>query len=261
MGVINITDDSFYEGSRFHDPQSIVEGARKMIEEGADIIDIGGFSSRPGAVIISVEKEFERLHMALNVLRNEFQDLVISVDTFRSIVAKTVVNEYRVDMINDISGGEMDPDMIKTIGELNVPYILMHMKGTPETMQMEPEYNNVIDEIVRFFGEKVHQLKKDGVNDIIIDPGFGFGKTIEHNYTILNQLDAFRMLELPLLVGLSRKSLIYKPLGIQPEDSLNGTTAAHMAALLKGANILRVHDVKAARETINIFNEIVKSGK
>ncbi|MBN1131449.1 MAG: dihydropteroate synthase [Bacteroidales bacterium] len=261
MGIINVTDDSFYEGSRFNDPQSILEAAGRMIEEGADIIDIGGCSSRPGAVLVSEEEEYNRLNMALGRLRNAFPDLVISVDTYRSGIAKRVVPEYRVDIINDISAGEMDHHMIKTIAKLNVPYIIMHMQGTPETMQKNPVYDNVLDEILRFFGQKVNLLRKEGISDIIIDPGFGFGKSVEHNFTILNNLETFRMLELPLLVGLSRKSMIYRTLDIQPGESLNGTTAVHMAALLKGANILRVHDIKAARETIKLFNEMVKSGK
>jgi len=261
MGIINITDDSFYEGSRYNDPQSIVRGARKMVNEGVDIIDAGAFSSRPGATPISEEEEFDRLHMALYALRNEFPELVISVDTYRASIAETMVKEYKVDIINDISGGEMDPEMIKTIGKLKVPYIIMHMKGTPENMQKEPEYDNIVDEILRFFGSKVSTLVKEGVNDIIVDPGFGFGKTLEHNYTLLNHLDSFRMLELPIMVGISRKSMIYKILDVHPEESLNGTTAVHMAALLKGANILRVHDVKPAKETVKIFDEIVKGGK
>ena len=258
MGIINVTNDSFFEASRFTEPHTIIDGARMMIAQGADMIDVGSFSSRPGTSPISEDEEHGKLHMALSALRGEFPDLIISVDTFRSSVAKMVVQEYKVDIINDISGGEMDSRMIKTIGKLNVPYILMHMKGTPENMQEDPIYENLIQEILQFFGNKLHLLKKEGINDIIVDPGFGFGKTLEQNYDLLNHLDAFRMLELPMMVGLSRKSMIYKHLQIEAKDSLNGTTAVHMAALLKGANILRVHDINAASETVKIFNEIVK---
>ena len=261
MGIINVTPDSFYGGSRYTTADEIIEAARKMTEDGAEMIDIGCFSSRPGATPVSEEEESGRLRMALEAIRSRFPDLILSVDTYRSGIAKMVVQDYRVDIINDISGGEMDPGMIKTIGRINVPYILMHMQGTPETMQREPEYKNVVEEVLQFFGEKVNLLKKEGINDIIIDPGFGFGKTVDHNYEMLNHLGVFRMLELPLLVGLSRKSMVYKTLETGPDESLNGTTAVHMAALLKGANILRVHDVKAAVETIKLYNAIVKKRK
>lgn len=256
MGIINVTPDSFYEGSRFIEPGQIIEAAARMKQEGADMIDIGACSSRPGSISISEEEEINRLHMALGVIRQEFPDLILSVDTFRASVANMAVKEYGADIVNDISGGEMDPNMLRTISKLNVPYVLMHMKGTPETMQQEAEYDNIVDDLLQYFGKKVNQLKKEGLNDIIIDPGFGFGKTIDHNYTLLKHLDIFRMLELPILVGLSRKSMIYKRLGITPEESLNGSTAAHMAALIKGASILRVHDVKSAVETIKVFNGI-----
>jgi len=256
MGIINVTPDSFYEGSRYIDPGEIIEAVGRMVKEGADMVDVGASSSRPGASSVSEEEEMGRLHMALGAIRRDFPDLIVSVDTFRASIANMAVKEYRADIINDISGGEMDPNMFRTISKLNVPYILMHMKGTPETMQHEAEYENLVDEILQYFGRKVNRLKKEGLNDIIIDPGFGFGKTMDHNYTLLNHLDTFRMLELPILVGLSRKSMIYKKLEISPEESLNGSTAAQMAALLKGANILRVHDVRSAVETVRIFTGI-----
>jgi dihydropteroate synthase len=261
MGIINITNDSFYEGSRYTEPEQIMDAARTMIGQGADIIDVGAFSSRPGAQMISEDEELQKLMPALQMIRNEFPEQLISVDTVRSSVAKAVVEEWKVDIINDISGGDMDPRMIKVISRLHVPYILMHMKGSPETMQQNPEYANVVDEVLQYFGQKVHHLRKEGVNDIIVDPGFGFGKTLDHNYTLLHHLDAFRVLELPIMVGLSRKSMIYRKLDTGPEESLNGTTAVNMAALLKGASILRVHDVKAAVETVQIFIEIVKTRK
>jgi len=259
MGIINLTPDSFYGESR-SEATNIVEQARKMVNEGADIIDIGAFSSRPGAELVSEEEEMERLRPALLRLRQEAPDVIVSVDTFRSSVARMVVEEYGADMINDISAGDLDADMFRTIARLKVPYCIMHMKGLPENMQDKPEYGNVVDEVVRYFSQKVIQLKKAGLSDIIIDPGFGFGKTLEHNYELLGSLDAFRIFELPILVGLSRKSMIYKLFNISPEDALNGTTATHMAALMHGANILRVHDVQAARETVKIYEALKGNG-
>ncbi len=252
MGIINVTNDSFFKGSRFRFPFSIARRAQQIIEQGGDIIDIGACSTRPGSKPISEQEELKRLTKALHAVRKKYPDALISVDTFRSSVAKRVVSDFKVDIINDISAGELDPAMFETIAELGVPYILMHMKGTPENMQLNPHYDNVIRELILFFNEKIEKLKQLIVKDIIIDPGFGFGKTIEHNYTILKNLETFQLLELPILVGISRKSMIYKPLNIKPDLALNGTTVLNTLALLKGASILRVHDVKEAVEAIKL---------
>ncbi len=259
MGIINTTPDSFYQGSQIPEPARAVETAREMINSGAAILDIGAVSSRPGAEEVSQEEELNRLSPVLEALRNEFPDFPLSVDTWRSEVARAVHQQFRVCMINDISAGRFDSKMFSTISELGIPYVMMHMQGTPENMQDSPDYENVIDELLQFFGERVHMLRKRGVNDIIIDPGFGFGKTIEQNYRLLHYLDSFQMMELPLMVGISRKSMIYKTLDLEPGEALNGTTASHMAALLKGASLLRVHDVKEAVETVKIFQQIVES--
>jgi len=259
MGIINPTPDSFFKGSRLTDPSHAVVIAREMHLQGADLVDVGAVSSRPGAEEVSEQEEMDRLFPVLEALKNELPDCPISVDTWRSGVARAVHQQFGVNMINDISAGQLDPDMFSTIAELGVPYVMMHMQGTPDQMQDAPKYKNVVDELLQFFGQKVHKLRKLGVNDIIIDPGFGFGKTIEQNYRLLEELDSFRMLELPLMVGISRKSMIYKPLELDPSEALNGTTASHMAALLKGASLLRVHDVKAAVETVKIFQQIVNS--
>lgn len=259
MGIINTTPDSFYEGSRLPEPGQAVETARQMIEQGAAILDVGAVSSRPGAEEVPEEEELNRLSPVLEALRNEFPDFPISIDTWRSGVARIAHQRFRVDMINDISAGQLDPLMFRTISELQLPYVMMHMQGTPDSMQDSSEYDNVSDELLQFFGERVYQLRKHGVNDIIIDPGFGFGKTMEQNYKLLLDLDAFQMIELPIMVGISRKSMIYRTLELEPNEALNGTTAAHMAALLKGASLLRVHDVRAAVETVKIFQQIVES--
>jgi len=255
MGIINLTPDSFYGGSRTGE-DSVVETARQMISDGADIIDIGAVSSRPGAHLPDEAEEMNRLRPALARLREELPESVLSIDTFRASVARMAVEEYGADLINDISAGDLDPEMFRTIAKLKVPYIIMHMKGLPENMQDKPEYKIVVDEVIRYFSAKVSQLKKAGLADIIIDPGFGFGKSLEHNYELLASLDSFRIFELPILVGLSRKSMIYKLLNNSPEEALNGTTALHMAALSRGANILRVHDVRAAAETVKIFRAL-----
>lgn len=252
MGIINVTNDSFFSGSRFRFSHSIVHRAKQVMEEGGQIIDIGACSTRPGAKPVSERDEMKRLHKALTSIRRNFPEALISVDTFRASVAEWAVKEFSVDIINDISAGQMDSKMFETIAELNVPYILMHMQGTPENMQQNPYYENVIRDLILFFNDKIEKLKQLNVKDIIIDPGFGFGKTIEHNYTILKNLEVFKLLELPLLVGLSRKSMIYKPLNTKPERALNGTTILNTCAVLKGASILRVHDVKEAVETIKL---------
>jgi dihydropteroate synthase len=257
MGIINATPNSFYPGSRLPEPERAVAMAREMVVQGASILDVGAVSSRPGAERIPVEEELNRLIPVMEALRSELPDCALSVDTWRSSVVKTLYERFHIDMVNDISAGQLDPHMFSTMADLNIPYVMMHMQGTPENMQDDPSYENVVDHILQFFGERVHKLKKLGVNDIVIDPGFGFGKTLEQNYQLLKELDAFRILELPLMAGISRKSMIYKILDTDPGQALNGTTAAHMAALMSGANILRVHDVKEAVETVKIFLHIV----
>ena len=257
MGIINATPDSFYQGSRLPEPVQALQKAREMIAEGADILDIGAVSTRPGAKEISEEEELNRLSPVLETIRNEIPDCIISVDTWRSGIARLVHERFGVDLINDISAGQLDPEMFSIVAQKNLSYVMMHMQGTPDTMQESTHYKNVVDDLLQFFGERVHKLRKLGVNDIVVDPGFGFGKNLDQNYTLLMELDAFQMLELPLMVGISRKSMIYKALESDPDEALNGTTAAHMAALLKGASLLRVHDVKAAVETVKIFQQIV----
>jgi dihydropteroate synthase len=223
------------------------------------MLDVGAVSSRPGAAEISEEEEVNRLSPVMEALRNEFPDCFISIDTWRSGVVRKIHHKFRVDIVNDITAGRNDPAIFNVVADLGLPYIMMHMQGSPVNMQEDPSYEHVVDDLLQFFGEKVHKLRKMGVNDIIIDPGFGFGKTLDQNYKLLLHLDSFRILELPILVGISRKSMIYKSLNCNPEEALYGTTAAHMAALMKGANILRVHDVKAAAETVKIFQQIVNS--
>ncbi len=259
MGILNITPDSFYAGSRNQTAQEISERANRILEEGAGIIDIGAYSSRPNAENISPEEEMRRLRMALEILNKEHPDAIISVDTFRADVAAMCVEEFGVAIINDIAAGEMDPHMFDTVARLNVPYIMMHMQGTPQTMQATPHYDNLIKEIFLYFAAKIEQLHAKGVKDIILDPGFGFGKTVAHNYELLNQLQEFSLFEMPVLVGVSRKSMIYKLLGGTPFEALNGTTALNTISLLKGANILRVHDVKEAVETVKIV-EAMRNG-
>jgi dihydropteroate synthase len=256
MGIINATPDSFYGGSRVSEPAMALEKAREMINQGADILDVGAVSSRPGSQEISETEELERLSPVLEAIREAFPDFPLSVDTWRAGVARTVRERFRIQLINDISAGSFDQDMFPTMAQLEIPYIIMHMQGTPANMQDDPAYENLVDDLLQFFAERVYKLRKLGLNDIVIDPGFGFGKTLEQNYKLLGQLDSFRMLELPLMAGISRKSMIYKLLDSEPDDALNGTTAAHMALLLKGARLLRVHDVQAAVETVKIFQQI-----
>ena len=256
MGILNVTPDSFYAGSRSETEKDIVQRLHQIIDEGASIIDIGGYSSRPNAEHISEEEEMNRLRNGLEIIRQHSPNAVVSVDTFRADVAKMCVEEYGVAIINDISAGQMDEQMFPTIAKLGVPYIIMHMKGTPQDMQVSPKYDHFLKEIFYYFSEKVQKLRDLGVKDIIIDPGFGFGKTLEHNYELMNHLEEFSLFELPLLVGVSRKSMIYKLLETTPEEALNGTTALHTIALLKGANILRVHDVKEAVESIKIVQKM-----
>lgn len=259
MGVLNITPDSFYEGCRSMGIESIVRRADKILAEGADMIDLGAYSSRPGADDVSEEEEIVRLRSALEVLRVKYPSTVFSIDTFRSKVAEVCVKEYQASMINDISGGEMDSKMFETVANLQVPYILTHIQGTPQSMQKAPKYENLRREVLLFFSNKVKQLRDLKVNDIILDPGFGFGKSLEHNYHMMAHLDDFEIFNLPLLVGVSRKSMIYKLLDTDPQGSLNGTTVLNTVSLLKGANIIRVHDVREAVEAVRIVNELRKN--
>ena len=258
MGILNVTPDSFYAGSRTETEKDIIGRLHQITSEGASIIDIGAYSSRPDAEHITAEEEMNRLRTGLSLVQKHQPKAVVSVDTFRADVAKMCVEEYGVAIINDISAGNMDPSMFKTIAQLSVPYIIMHMQGTPQNMQMNPHYENLQKEVFLYFAERVQKLRDLGVKDIIIDPGFGFGKTLEHNYELINHLYEFHIFELPLLVGISRKSMIYKLLGTTPEEALNGTTVLNTLALMKGANILRVHDVKAAKEAV-ILVEKMKS--
>ncbi len=251
MGILNITPDSFYDGGKYKDLDAMLHQTEKMLQEGATFIDIGAYSSRPNAEHIDELKELDRILPLLKALFKEFPQILISIDTFRSKVAKECV-ESGACMINDISGGTMDSAMFMTIAKLQVPYILMHMQGTPQTMQVNPTYKDVTSDILYYFSKKVSELRALNVNDIILDVGFGFGKTLEHNYELLQKLPLFKSLELPLLAGLSRKSMLYKLLDTTPEKALNATTAANTIALLNGASILRVHDVKEATEAIKI---------
>lgn len=256
MGIINVTPDSFLASSRFVTEKRILEQVTIMLQEGAGIIDVGACSTRPGAEEVSEMQEQERLLIALNAIRQVFPEAIVSVDTYRASTAKWAVEEYGANMINDISAGRFDTAMFDTISKLNVPYIVMHMQGTPQTMQNDPRYENAPKEIITELSGVVSELKKRGVNDIIIDPGFGFGKTLEHNYQLLQNLELFRFFEEPLLVGVSRKSMIYRLLQSTPEEALNGTSVINTIALLKGADILRVHDVRAAVEAIKIVSKM-----
>jgi len=258
MGILNVTPDSFYAGSRMRTEEEIARRVEQIVSEGAGIIDIGAYSSRSNADNVSPREEMERLRAGLTVLRKIAPDAVVSVDTFRADVARMCVEEYGVAIINDIAAGEMDKEMFRTVADLNVPYIMMHMQGTPQDMQRHPHYDNLLKEVFQYFARKVQQLRDLGVKDIILDPGFGFGKTLEHNYELLAHLEEFRIFELPLLVGVSRKSMIYRLLGTTPQESLNGTTVLDTICLLKGADILRVHDVKEAVETVRIVEATKK---
>lgn len=257
MGILNVTPDSFYAGSRKQTERDIAERVEQLMEEGADIIDIGAYSSRPNAKDVAAEEEMERLEKGLRIIRQLAPDAVVSVDTFRASVAQRCVGEYGVAMINDISAGELDSCMFETVARLGVPYIMMHMQGTPQNMQVAPHYDNLIQDIMTYFARKIQALRELGQKDIIVDPGFGFGKTLEHNYELMNCLERLKILELPVLVGVSRKSMVYKLLDITPDESLNGTSVLHTIALLKGASILRVHDVRACREVVRIVEKML----
>mgnify|MGYP000758399528 FL=1 len=253
MGILNVTPDSFYSDSRTPDEAHITERVRQMMDEGADMIDIGGYSSRSGADDVTPEEETDRLRRGLRIVRELYPEVPVSVDTFRADVARMCIEEEGADIINDISGGMMDRQMFRTVARLGVPYILMHMQGTPDTMQVAPHYDNLRREVMLYFAERIDRLCQMGAKDIIVDPGFGFGKTLEHNYELMNHLEDFAVFNLPLLVGISRKSMIYKLTGGTPQTSLNGTTVLNTISLVKGAHILRVHDVKAAAEAKQIY--------
>jgi len=256
MGILNVTSDSFYDGAKYNSQSEQLTRVQEMINEGVDFVDLGAYSSKPGAGIISEKEELSRLESSMTIIKKEFPDLFISIDTFRSGVARKMVQDFGADIINDISAGTLDPGMFETIADLNVPYIIMHMQGNPQNMQDNPKYGNVVKNILKFLAKKLHELHLIGVKDIIVDPGFGFGKSLDHNYKILADMDAFSLLETPVLVGISRKSMISGLLDVGVKDSLIGTTAAHSYALMKGVDILRVHDVKAAKETIRIIQKI-----
>lgn len=252
MGILNLTPDSFYDGGKHNTLSAALAQTEQMLEDEADIIDIGGMSTKPGAELLTIDEELQRVIPAVEAISDKFPDAILSVDTIYARVAEEAI-AAGAHIINDISAGSIDPHLIPTVAKLQVPYILMHMQGTPRNMQQNPHYNNVVDEVLHFIIEKVNHLRSLGLNDIVIDPGFGFGKTVEHNYQLLAGLDRFHMLDVPLLVGVSRKSMICRPLGVPPAKALNGTTVVNSIALSKGPAILRVHDVKEAVELIKIW--------
>jgi len=258
MGILNLTPDSFYRGSRYHDLDELLIRAGEMLEEGATILDIGGQSTRPGSQRIPVEKELERVIEPVMALQKKFPEAILSIDTFYSTVAREAVSAGAT-IVNDISAGSLDKDMISTVASLDVPYVLMHMKGEPQTMQQEASYNDVTKEVLDFFIAELDAIRTAGIRDVIIDPGFGFGKTIEQNFQLLRDLPVFKMLDCPLLAGLSRKSTISKTLQVAVDDTLNGTTVLNTIALVNGAKILRVHDVKEARQAIQLFQAYEKN--
>jgi len=258
MGILNVTPDSFYDGGAHNSIQTAIAQTQKFLNEGAQIIDVGGYSTRPNADDIAVQEEINRVVPVIAALKQKFPNIIISIDTFRAEVARQAI-QHGAAMINDISAGELDPTMFETVAALQVPYILMHTRGTPQNMQSQTDYTNMMDEIITFFSTKINKLKALGVNDLIIDPGFGFAKTLDQNYELLQKLSYFNVLELPILVGLSRKSMVYKLLQTTAAEALNGTTVLHTLALEQGASILRVHDVKEAVETITLVNKFMKS--
>ncbi|PKP17192.1 MAG: dihydropteroate synthase [Bacteroidetes bacterium HGW-Bacteroidetes-21] len=259
MGILNVTPDSFYDGGRHQTEKEITERIQQMMNDGADFIDVGAVSSRPGSVQPDQNEELKRLIPVLKILKNRFPNTLVSLDTYRSEVAKIAVESYNVSLINDISCGQMDEKMFETIGKLNVPYIAMHMKGTPANMQKNTDYLNIVNDILQYFSLQTKKMKDHGIIDIIIDPGFGFGKSTKDNFKLLKEFQHFSMLGYPLLAGISRKSMIYKTLETTPDMALTGTISANMLALINGADILRVHDVKEASETIKIFKAYKQS--
>jgi dihydropteroate synthase len=255
MGILNITPNSFYDGGKFQEESVILSQVEKMLNEGATFIDIGAYSSKPNAEFVSEEEELQRILPVLQQIIKQFPEAIISIDTFRAEVAKQCVLNGAA-MINDISAGHLDEKMLPTIAELQVPYIMMHMKGNPQTMQSLTHYDDIVKEMIYYFSERIFEARKLGINDLIVDPGFGFAKTLEQNYEVMQKLDIFKQLELPLLVGISRKSMIYKALETSAQEALNGTTFLNAIALEKGANILRVHDVKEAVEGLKLFEKL-----
>ncbi|MCZ8196009.1 MAG: dihydropteroate synthase [Flavobacterium sp.] len=255
MGILNVTPNSFYDGGKFVDGKAVLNQVEKMLNEGATFIDIGGYSSKPNAEFVSEEEELQRVIPIITSIIQKFPETLISIDTFRSKVAKESI-ENGAAIINDISAGNLDENMMKTVAELQVPYIMMHMKGTPKTMQSLTQYENIVKEMIFYFSEKVAKARSLGINDLILDPGFGFAKTLEQNFEVLNKLELFQMLELPILAGISRKSMIYKTLETDAQNSLNGTTSLNTISLMKGAKILRVHDVKEAVECVKLYTKL-----
>ncbi len=255
MGILNVTPDSFFDGGKYKNERDILEQAERMLSEGATFIDVGAYSSRPGAEHISEEEELQRMLPVVELLIKNFPEIIISIDSFRSRVVEESINAGAA-IINDISGGKMDEQMFKTVAKLQVPYIMMHMKGTPQNMQQNPQYENVVTEVISFFAEQLFKLRELKVNDVIIDVGFGFGKTLDQNYELLKKLSLFKSLDIPILTGVSRKSMLYKLLGVTPKEALNATTVANTIALLNGTHILRVHDVKEAVEAVKIVGQL-----
>ncbi len=254
MGIVNVTPDSFYSGSRATDELTLVDRVRQLIAEGADVLDIGACSTRPGSQSVDAQGEMERLQWALNIIRREAPSVILSVDTYRADVARRCVEDWGVDIINDISGGTLDDTMFKTVAQLHVPYVLMHMRGTPDTMSSLTDYDNVTADVLEWMARRIDDMRQMGVADIIADPGFGFAKTVEQNYELLARLEAFHALNAPLLVGVSRKRMIYTPLDCTADEALNGTTIVNTLALERGAHILRVHDVRAAVEAVKLVS-------
>jgi len=255
MGVLNVTPDSFYDGGSYKDASDILNQAEIMLTEGATFIDVGGYSSRPGADFVSEEEELNRVLPVIELILKEFPEALISIDTFRSQVAKKSI-ETGAALINDISAGKLDNKMIETVGKLGVPYIMMHMRGNPKTMQQQTDYQDLVKDVISYFGERIAEAHEAKINDIIIDPGFGFANTLEQNFELLNKMDLLKITDKPILAGVSRKSMIYKTLNTTAKEALNGTTALNMIALENGASILRVHDVKEAMECITLFNKL-----
>ncbi len=255
MGILNVTPDSFYDGGLYRNEAAILKQVEKMLNEGATFIDVGAYSSKPNAKTISETEELQRILPIVKLLINNFPNIILSIDTFRSEVAKQAI-ELGAALINDISAGALDPKMIETVAHLGTPYIMMHMRGTPQTMQQQTHYDNVLKDVLLYFSKRIAEARQFGMKDIIIDPGFGFAKTLEQNFELLNVLEGFKISDLPLLIGISRKSMIYKTLDATPMDALNGTTALNMVALQKGASILRVHDVKEAMECVKLYVQL-----
>ena len=256
MGILNVTPDSFYNGSRCTDEQTIRKRVRTIVDEGAQMLDIGGYSSRPGADNISADEEYSRLSRGLRIIKEEAPDIIVSVDTFRADVAQRCYDDWGIDIVNDIAAGGLDNRMIETVARIRVPYIMMHMRGNPHTMTSLTDYNDIVGDILQYFGEKISEAAFAGINDIIIDPGFGFSKTLDQNYELLERLDVFKALDMPILVGMSRKSMLYRLLDTTPAESLNSTSSFNVVSLLKGASIIRVHDVRQAVEACRIISKL-----